>query len=633
MALNLEKDEGSGWVAVNLTTVRVANFKLKIGYSHPAELTFTIYDDHHTTPIEPFAAIRFWDDAANDSDGDAFSSSNPTFLGFVEDVDPDDDGHQIRYTCLDPTARVNNQVPIMSAAWTSSTAEALGAVPRLIFNATIDNDDDYTFSRDNNLTAGEMIETILDDALLRLRAFNAAPSASDAYVQAEIDAMDFETQEKVVFTSEPVRSGISRVLNDWEPEFRLLFHPGDRTWLFRKLNTGTQVTRTLNDFTETHPILQFRLDRSLEERYTAVKIYGPEAAENREITESGGGLTDVSDGPEIDTYGAGISVTGKNKWRIADTTRRRMARLLPTAIYAPTPEYRLAANAHTQYGTWTRSPTFMARWKDNNGGTDAWQTISGWWYEPSTGILTFNDSYVYRYNDNPSVEGGVLQPNYENPEDVMLIYPSYIEPLSVRRPASGYEGSAYDDYDHEAELKIYDEMLAVGFLYGTPVTSATRVAKFQTLAQKILNAKKDTIHTGGMVLDGLDYEWHLLGRRVNVDGVDGAGAAKTTGWESINAIVTDVEYDYEEQQTTVQFSSDHAELLGFDPERVKAELKIGASRIVSFLQWSVRFSTRRAFTEFGTPIIGQDVLINAAPVHVVIDPHLGTVEAPITSTG
>lgn len=57
---------------------------------------------------------------------------------------------------------------------------------------------------------------------------------------------------------------------------------------------------------------------------------------------------------------------------------------------------------------------------------------------------------------------------------------------------------------------------------------------------------------------------------------DAHGDPLETGWENANAILTDVEYDYTERLTTLQFSSDEMEFLQMDPEELKRQLKIKA---------------------------------------------------------
>lgn len=632
MTLRMDKDEGGGWVSVDLEAELVCNFVFKLGYSHPATLEFEIKQAQHTTPIAAYAAVRFWDDAATDRDGNPFTAANPLFLGHVEDVDPGEESHSIKYTCFDPTVRAANKIPVMSVAWDSITTQGQGAVPRAIFNPSVDNDDDWVFSKGFGYTVGEIIATLLSDAQLPLEAVKAAPGSGNPYLDSDLLGMTYIPQEKVVFTDEPIRSAVMRLIDDWAPGWRMVFFPGSRQWRFGHIGLSSAVTYTLNDFSPAvaHPVLKLNLDRSLDARYTAVKIYGPEAVENVDITLSGGGLEDASlDEVQLDTYAAGAIVFGKNKWQIVDENKRRMGRLLAEKILAPMEEVRIGPNAWTQFAIPTRTPTFMAKYKNNNAGSDAWQTVTGWIFDHTTGTIDFQDTYVYRYNANPQVEGGILQPNYENPEDVRLIYPSYIEPLYVRVPASGYDGTAYTQHGLEAELKIYDESLAVGFLFGTPVTSETRLEKFAVLAQAILDTKKNVLYHGGMTLEGIDYEFQLLDRRVNIAGVDGDGNPLTTGWESMGAIVTDVEYDFEEQTTTVQFSSDESEILGFDPEQIKRDLRIGAADISQIVYAWSEISNKREFTEWGTPYIAQSISVGASITPVIVDPYFGTVDTLI----
>lgn len=629
MTLRLDKYVSGAWSAVNLEAERVCKFRYSLGYSHPAQLSFCIKQAQHTTPIPAYAGVRFWEEGALDSEGEPFTAANPLFLGFVEAIQPKS-SNELEYTCFDPTARAASKIPIMSTEWASASAPGSGAVPRLIFNSNIDNDDDYTFCRDFNLSVGQMIAIILEDAQFPLEAVFAAPSGSPAYESSDLDGLDFQPQEKIVFTGEPVRSGIMRLIDDWEPEWRMVFYPGSRKWRFGNIGLSPQVTVTLNDFTATHPVLKLQMDRSLENRYTAVRIYGPEAVENVTATLDGGGLIAATDGPVLETYGAGAIVRGQYAWQIADDTKWRMGRLLATPVEIGAEEFRIGPNVWTQSVFETRSPTLLVQYKANNAGTNAWQAVAGVWrYDHTTGILTFGNTYIYRFNPYPQVEGGILQPSIENPEDVMLIYPSYINPLEVRKPATGYEGTAYSVHGLENELAIYDPSLAVGYLFGTPVTSATKIAKFEVLAQKILDSKKDVLYHGGMTLQGIDYAYHLLDRRVNVEGVDHNGATVTTGWEAIKAIVTDCEYDFEEMTTTLNFNSDHSELLGFDPERIKQQLRIGAEFISQLVNTWTRFDYFRTHTELGTPLLAQSMTVGGSVQPVIIDPFFGTMEAPI----
>lgn len=628
MTLRLEKNEGSAWQAVDIASNGVGDLRMQVDYSQPTALSFTLRQPQHLTPIGAYAAVRFWDDAKVDQFGNPFASNNPAFLGFAEEIEPAD-SNLLEYTCYDPTVRASNHIPIMSTAWDTLTTQELGAVPRLVFNASIDNDNDWALSRGFGLTIGQMIAIILDDAKLPLEALLAAPATGPAYVASELEDLNYIPQEKIVFTGEPIRSGILRLLSDWAPEWRMLFDPSTRQWRFGNIRLSPQRTDTLNNFSAgvDHPVLKLKLDRSLDARYTAVKIYGPEAVENRDITASGGGLEDISEGPTLDTYGAGAIVEGKHRFRITDPDRRRMGPLLATPINAPSEETRIGPNAWYQFSMETRSPTVMVKYKNNNAGSDAWQTVTGWVYDSSTGIIDFGSNYLYRYNTDPQIEGGILQPNVEIPQDIRLVYPSYIEPLFVRAPASGYTGTAFTQHNLQAEYRRYDESLAVGFLRGTPVTSETRLEKFLVLANAILETKKDVLYHGGMTLEGIDYNFHLLGKRCNIAAVDGDGNTLSTGWEQIKALATSVEYDWEEDQTVVQFSSDEAEVLGFDPERIKEDLKVGAARISQIVTAFATMGTERRFTEWGTPYLAQSITVGGSITPVVVDPFFGTVDA------
>jgi hypothetical protein len=118
-----------------------------------------------------------------------------------------------------------------------------------------------------------------------------------------------------------------------------------------------------------------------------------------------------------------------------------------------------------------------------------------------------------------------------------------------------------------------------------------------------------------------------LNRRVNIDAIDANGGNVATGWESIGAIVTSVELDIENKLTTLQFSTDQAELIGIDIESQKRALKIRALNPVYIPHYRIEFATRRAYTEFGTPILGQDVTVVAAIERRFVDPVTGESES------
>ncbi|MCK5604201.1 hypothetical protein KAR91_20100 [Candidatus Pacearchaeota archaeon] len=632
MALNLETWNGATWDTVDIEAESLYDFKQFIGYGGPARLEFKQHDEHQLTPIEPFTFIRFYNDAGDLPDvGGQFSASAPNFIGTVEEVNPGDDAHMIEYVCLDSTVRASNEINVMSAAWTGASTPATTAVPRLIVNAHIDADDDWSFSRNDPFTdplsIGDIIEVILDDALLPLRDIFAAPSASDPYVTADLTDMDFEPQEKVVFTSEPVTAAVQRLIEEWEPEHRLLFEPTTLKWRFPNLTSATQINLTLNDFTETHPVLSLRLDRSVDERYGAVEFFGPEAVENRTVSVSGAGLTET-------VITGSSTLTLACEWQIADSTKRRVGRLLPEPFFAQVEvQFGALGVAFWHFGTWTQSPVLQAKFTNSDDGTDAWITYNGWRLEPQVGII----SYVNPVNGSKGQAPvrsrlNPASPPYEAPSDVRFIYPNFIAPLTKRVPASGFEGTANSLYGLQSVMRIYDESLAVGWLLNRPVTSSSRLAKFEVLARKILDASKDVLYVGGVTLDGFDYRFHSLNRRVNFPAVDGDGMAKTSGWEAINAWVTDVEYDYTDQTTTLSFNSDQAELIAMDLDQVRELLRLDAQEIRFRIFTSVEFGAERVFTKLGTPVLVGQAIASSTTVPVVFDPFTGIDETPIFGT-
>ena len=120
--------------------------------------------------------------------------------------------------------------------------------------------------------------------------------------------------------------------------------------------------------------------------------------------------------------------------------------------------------------------------------------------------------------------------------------------------------------------------MAVGWENGTPVAEATRTAQFQELCQRVFEATSDVAFAGGCTIAGVDYDYWGLNLRINLAAVDANGSALTTGWEAINAVLTDVEIDYESRITTLTWNSDQLQFLKVDIEFLKEQLKIDAKQ-------------------------------------------------------
>lgn len=608
MHLQVQTEAFGSYTDIDLVVYRVAQMSLKVGVSHPACLSWVMYAAAHTMPLGIRNFIRFWDDAGT-IDGVAQSSTNPLFEGFIDDVQPGEGTNEVRCTAYDPTNKVTNELTVMSVAWNAGDVgtgtppvPGAGAFPRLVWNVLNDSDDDYAFERAHYKTVGNMIAAILEDMYHPLYWANAAPgdgtSAGNgtAYTGSELDTLTFTPQEKETFDWSTLRPAIDKLLR-YYPQVRYTFIPGTRKWKFFNLTTAPAVTLTLNKSNDTNEIMALQLTRSLNDRYTAVRFHGPQALTQYEVTLSDGTLTDISDNPSLqNSIATCCDVLGKNRWQITDPEKRLMARILPSPTQVQTGDW----NVVTAF-----TPQLLAYWPETEAGQAGWRAQAGYRFDFQRGIADFGDAYLYRFNETAAA--GSDNPAYENPTDVKIIYAWPNSNLQVRYPETGYQGTAYTVANLQTEKQIYDEMLAVDYSYGQPITISSRIAQFQELAKILLEQHQDIVYTGSVILDGMRYDFSRLNKRVNIAGVDADGTAMTTGWEAINAMLTDVEYNFTDQLTTLTFSSDHAELCGYDVDLLKNLLRIKALSKVFWFNYGFRTiirqrggNERNGFDQFNT---------------------------------
>ncbi len=573
----------ASFTAVDMVASGIAKLKISKGVDHPAMAEWIMYAGQHELPIPIGAYVRIWDTDGTDPDGTAYSESNPLFVGHVAAPSPGDDANLVVYQAFDPTYKAGQVCNVMSTAWSAGTVVSLTypepaatAYPRLIMNATLQSDEDWVYSRGEGLTLGQMIQNILGDQYHPLYWADAAPGdGSDAgngsaYVSGDLSALDFVPQEKYVFETESVRSAIERILGD-EPTRRLLFNPATQKWRIYDLTAATQVDLTLNDFSGTLQVLTMSLQRSIEGRYTAVKIYGPERHTGAVASTVDGSLTKLTAGSvTLETLGS-VEIKGYTQFQITDTAKRKMASFLPEEVLVNVGGYNYLP---------VRSPTLQCSY---DGGV-TWGGVAGVYYDFYAGIAYTGVPVVFYTSAGRTVSTGIQ--HYFPPDHYRLVYAYLDVPIYTRSPASGYEGTAYTVANLKNEKHIYDEQLAVGKdWFGTPVTTVARLAEFYKLATKIHQYHKDIAYTGGCTLQGIQYAFANLQRRVNFPAVNGNGSAITTGWEAINAFLTDVEFDYENDITTLTFSSDQLSLIGQDPDALKRRLKIRALQLRR--QWMV----------------------------------------------
>jgi len=612
------------WDDVDTSSLGICQVKLQRGNSHPAMLTFTATAANYTFPMNYQTFLRVWDEGAYLPDGTTLQDvDNPIFEGWVEVVTPGE-SNEVSITAYDPSYRAA-KLTLMNLAWDSGTAPDAASYPRIVFNCTQDSSPDWAYSRTLQATLGEIIQTVMDDHTLPLRAIFAAPDSPDVpYDTTELADLGSEPQATVCGQSESLRSFCERLLAGYDPAIKMVLEPGTRVWHFQNLKEAPEVTVTLNDPSNaTGMVLSAEITRSAEGRFGAVEIYGPPTVEWATAVYGSGG-TDTMD--LLDDYPAGTTPDTFQCWwkfQIVDPDFTRFVRKGPYAITVPGPvavygksDGSIPSAVIPSYIS-TLWPIFTATFQDNDGGSALESAFSGWWIDSRTGIITFGasgETCVCRFNP------GAVGSRIEAPESATFYYPRLAESLMVRKPASGFEGTAYTDGGLEDVLRLYDESLAVGYEFGNPVSSATRTAKFETFAQQLLDQKKDLVYAGGMTFEGMQYKFGFLNTRVNIAAKDDDGAALDVGWSAIGALVSDVEYDYEQGTTTIQFSSDQLEALAIDPEEMKRRLKILPAEKVFWYTWNaITFRRRPSSFGIGAGMGGGDVVATATLTSAYVD--------------
>lgn len=567
----------------------VAIKRLTISYQASSRLEFTVTAAEHTSPIPANAEVLLWDSVGLDPAGTAFSEANPLFIGIVNEIRPGDHSNQVIYVCNDPTYNAAKTVTVMSLPYdTGADNPADGAVPRLVVNCKNTSDDDYAYSFGQDLTVGDILEGLLDFTKQPLRALGAAPASGDPYDSTETALMTFKPQQKVVFESLTIKAAIDQVWRH-EPRFRPFWNPVDRKTHFHRLYAGTTKTLKLNDFgwsgsdPKPYVLVGLEITPNYQDCYGAVKIYGPPSPQTEEFTWEPGidGLS--ADGTNIIPISSPVIVESYSdsggmhdavwwaKWQIFDADKRPGAKLLP--------EWRELSIGN--YAEAVRWPIVLVSWDE--GVT--WYSAKGIYIDYLNGIIEWKNGimcYVTQYDNNVPMApvAGSTQTKF-TPNRLKLVWAPYAAALNVRYPSTGFSGTAYSQLGMERELKLYDESLAIGREYGTPVTSVERQAQFATIAEYLQEVRRDVVYTGQAVLTGCDYSYCRLGCRVNLEDEFG----ETTGWEAIDAIVTDVEYVYgDSPSTNLSFSSNWAELYGEDPAALRERLRVKTFEQMTYAQ-------------------------------------------------
>lgn len=660
--------DGAAWQAVDIDAAGISDIVLKQSVSAPHSLTFTAQQPQHLIDVAGVADHVLIRLRASDYDGGVLGMGlDPVFEGIVH-PEPSGETVGVQFVALDPTAYTN--FPLMAYGWKLESGEVVpntGGRPRIAFNCKQLTDDDYVYGRSYDATMAEIIETMFDDQQPALEVeFSGPTGGGDPYVGADFAGMTLRPQDKVVFESEGLRSALTRMFQEHYPNARVIWEPGTRLWRIKDLKTVSEVTLTLNDPSATDIVLSCQLRRSVEDRYTAVEIYGPPAwtqwdefhahptrfttidtaingpcnagdttitvvdgtvfgavpgpqpivtiifangdivellgvsgnvltvaplanghddnsriSKTAEQTLLSGGLTDLS-GTDflIDTWGAGLNVYAPYKFQITNEDERRILRHLRYDYTVPVPGARFGspASGYTIINTFYQAadtPVLGVRYLDNNMGDGKFQCLNGFFFDPVNGVIYFADGIaLFRYNPEPPLRLGITGPNCEVPEDLQFVYCSPADPLKVRYPTTGFAGTAYTVAGIEKTKRISDEMLSLNPKEHPLNTTTDRVAQFTTLAQNLHTQSCDIVYAGGVTLSGLKWDYLLLQKRLNIEAVDADGAALVTGWEAAGAYLTEAEFSFTDQQTTLIANSDQLQLMGLDVEKLKQTLNI-----------------------------------------------------------
>jgi hypothetical protein len=630
MALHLQQQTArypatETWTDLSIETLGIHSFRLSMGYSAPAKLSFVIEADSHTIPLDYSDYVRFWDDSAKLPDGTTDqSSSNPIFEGWIEEVTPGNDPTGVVVVAYDPTYRASRKSIVMSQAavvadpTSDFPIDGEASFPRAVWNCPNINDPDYAFSIGQDYSLGKIIQTILDNATLPLKHLNAAPSSGTPYSTSDIGSesggvwtgnLQVKPEEKIVATSESPRSLIERLLSTYEPTCRLLFEPGTRKWRIHKLTDASDITITVNDPTETVPVIACEVRRSAEGRHSAVKVYGPQGVEWKQAVWNGPGSStgNTLEPISADIYSIGvIGEAAQCYWsfEITDTDFNAIGQKGPYPISIPTSyfgEVLAGGDITVQLMTVYEDTVFPALVVEYPGG---FRSVMIAYLDPRNGIVQIPSGQCL-YLFDPDAVGN----RYVMPVSVTLHYPNLTDPITVRSPSSGFSGTVYTIGGIESEYKEYNESLAVDYQYGVPITTGTRITRMQKYADQLLNERKDLVHSGAIRFAGTDYRFVWLNRQVNVTAIKEDGTALTTGWESIGAWATDCEIDYEEMVTTVSMHTDQMELFGLDPEQLKRKLGIRPASWQVFFNWSVFYYYSRQMSAYAYEL-NQRTVVN-----------------------
>ena len=180
--------------------------------------------------------------------------------------------------------------------------------------------------------------------------------------------------------------------------------------------------------------------------------------------------------------------------------------------------------------------------------------------------------------------------------DICFVYAYLGSPLTARAPAAGYEGTAYTEPQNPVEVmrRFYDEHFVL----------TAQTTHYEKMSAELLRAYKDIVYAGVVRLGQLDWSVADLGRRLNFTGRDDEGGVITTGFESLEAMLQTVSYDFARGRTALDLSTDASAFVELRPPRLR-ELETQARR-------NERYRALHRNVHAPTPRAGNDGEIGAS---------------------
>ncbi|MFH5806699.1 hypothetical protein [Alienimonas sp. DA493] len=573
----------------------VSNITLHRPLNAPDSLSFTVHVAQHEVPYDATTWVELHDgDVAEGADGRIL------FAGWVETPDIGQTSRTVQITAHDPTFR----------AETAARVNEVTLTARDVFNADGVVGDPYVRAcRLFGATVGEMCEAILDDRTTALQAIRACPAGGLPVPDGAFAALDHVPLDTVKVESRGPRGAFEEILPTFEPGYAVGWSPGSRQWVLRDVLGGPTDTLTLNDPDAVGGVvLALNLTRTTAGRFPAVKYTGPETLTYRIASTDTVAAAEQfpnADDPDVVAL-TKVTVSGypdSDFYGISDGAGGyvEIARTLPGWKARPG-LHALTRNGDGEWvegtfvwipGVATLEPHVLFRFDPSTAGDGGFYSAApnnGLAYNDGVSDETIAESITLHESGTADPRAGLVEipgglkryvpgsgspGTFETPVEVQLRHAIYADPHSVRYPASGYDGTSYSVAGLTTELVRYDDACAVDAEYN--VTTATRLSRMTELAQKHHAVVKDLAHAGGATLAGALPDWQP-GTRVGIAAADGSGGTTTTGWESANAVVTEVTLDLEADTTTLTLDGDVLALSAFDVDAMKAELKIRAAQ-------------------------------------------------------